>query len=273
MHFGNTNATGFFTFWHNDDDEFSLQCILGPPTLTSLSDVKTRVMDVTVRNLGLLAHYLGYGWCAGCRAQFVGEDFRRNGDSWEADKKGPCNGYKADHRLKMHYGDFKFSIKDIKYGNPMIQTLKPETYDQGRVTNADPTPLKHKVEREIRSVRTVTHTKTTSWKAAHELGIEISYTPPGATGGVGGKFNYKFNYEDSETNTDSTANQQYNSIKILTEKTLDPNTAASYKIMLSKSRTTVSYTATIIAHFSAELDGFLRWGGGYNGDTTNFHYQ
>jgi hypothetical protein len=246
---------------------------LEPPALTSLSNVKTRVMDVTMRDISLLAHYLGYGWCAGCRAQYVGEDFRRNRDSWEADKKSPCNGYKAYHRLKIHYGDFKFSIKKIRYGKAVIQTLKPSTFDQGRVNNADSTPLKHKVEREIRSVRQVTHTTTSSWKVAQELGIEISYTPPGVTGGVGGKVSYKFNYENSQTTTDSTSKQQYNSIKITSEKTLAPHSAATYQIMLTKTRSTIPYTATIIAHFSAELDGFLRWGGGYNGGSTNYHYR
>ena len=89
--------------------------------LTSLSDVKTRVMDLTMNDLAYLAHYLGYGWCAGCRAQYVGEDFRRERDEWHVDTAGPCDGYKADHRLKLKYGNFTFSVKDIKYGSPVIQ--------------------------------------------------------------------------------------------------------------------------------------------------------
>ena len=89
--------------------------------MTSLSDVKTRVMDETMKYFALLAHYLGYGWCSGCRAEWVGEDFRRSGDSWHPSKAGPCKGYKADQRLKLNYGDFKFTIKDIKYGSPVIQ--------------------------------------------------------------------------------------------------------------------------------------------------------
>ena len=101
---------------------YCFEYISDPPALTSLSDVKTRVMDVTMDELALLAHYLGYGWCAGCRAQYVGEDFRRSGDSWHADQKpGSCSGYKSDHRLKLNYGDFKFSVKDIKYGDAVTQ--------------------------------------------------------------------------------------------------------------------------------------------------------
>jgi hypothetical protein len=63
-----------------------------------------------------------------------------------------------------------------------LQTLQPLVFDSGRVVNDDVSDLVHKLEREIRSVRTVTHTTTSSWKYAHELGIEISYSPPSATG-------------------------------------------------------------------------------------------
>lgn len=243
-----------------------------PPTLVSLSDVKTRVMDVTLPNLALLAHYLGYGWCAGCRAQWVGEDFRRNGDSWEAAKIGTCNGYKAGHRLKLHYGDFKFGIKSIRYGSAVVQSMTPQVYLSGTVTNNDPHDTKTTIEREVRSVRTVTHTTTSSWKHSHELGVEISYTPP-ATGGVGAKASYKFSYEKTTTTTDSTSNQQWNIIKIKSEKTLKPHTKAKWQILVTKQRVTVPYTATVIAKFSAQTDGFLRWGGGYNGGSTNYHYQ
>ena len=64
----------------------------------------------------------------------------------------------------------------------LFQTMQPTVFDSGEVINDDISDLVHKLEREIRSVRTVSHTTTSSWKHSHELGIEISYTPPGATG-------------------------------------------------------------------------------------------
>ena len=93
----------------------------GPPVLTSLSDVKTRVMDVTLDDFAYLAHYLGYGWCGGCQGQWVGEDFVRSADSWHSNKIRNCGGYKSDHRLSLHYENFKFGVKDIKYGQAVIQ--------------------------------------------------------------------------------------------------------------------------------------------------------
>ena len=92
-------------------------------------------------------------------------------------------------------------------------------------------------------------------------------------GGVGGKVNYKFSYEKSSTTSDSTSNQQYKSIKLTSQKTLKPHSAATYRIMLTKTRSTVPYTATVIAHFSAELNGFLRWGGGSGGNSKNYHKE
>ncbi|XP_048576422.1 uncharacterized protein LOC5514381 [Nematostella vectensis] len=244
-----------------------------PPKMQSLDDVKTRVMDETMAELALLAHYLGYGWCASCRAQSVGEDFRRNGDSWEADRKGPCNGYMNHHRLKMHYRDFKFGVKNIVYGKPVIQTLKPQSYISGSERNNEDHEVTRTVSEQVESTRTVTHTTTSSWKKTHGVGIELSYTPPDATGGVGVKASYNFNYEKSSTQTDSTANTQKYTSTVTSTKTLKPFTAAQYRILLTKTRTTVPYTATIIVHFSAELDGFLRWGGGKDGDSTNYHYE
>ncbi|EDO29913.1 predicted protein [Nematostella vectensis] len=129
------------------------------------------------------------------------------------------------------------------------------------------------VSEQVESTRTVTHTTTSSWKKTHGVGIELSYTPPGATGGAGVKASYNFNYEKSSTQTDSTANTQKYTSTVTSTKTLKPFTAAQYRIMLTKTRTTVPYTATIIVHFSAELDGFLRWGGGKDGDSTNYHYE
>lgn len=217
---------------------YLLYSILEIPVLQSLADVKTRVMDMTMYHISKLAHYLGYGWCAGCRGEWVGEDFRRKGDSWEADKQSSlvsCSGYKSSHRLKINYGDFKFSIKDMKYGTRVIQSLQPEVYDEGTVTNQLPTSVKHWLEREVRSVRTVTHTATSAWKHAHEVNVEFKYTPP-PTGGAGGGISYTFSYESQKTTTDSTSNEQSNKFRLRSEATLDPNSAAEWKIMMSKTR-------------------------------------
>ena len=60
--------------------DFSLEI----PKLKSLGELKQRVMDVTMFNLGQLASMMGFAWSGGCFAKYSGDDFRRNGDKWES---------------------------------------------------------------------------------------------------------------------------------------------------------------------------------------------
>ena len=148
-------------------------------------------MDATQFLLGILAEYLGYGWCGGCRGEVVGDDFRRNGDSWESDMKGPCKGTMADHRLKIHYKFFGYSVKHIIYGEPVVESMTPSVYLSGKVNNDDEHDTVTTIARDVTTVRSVTHVSTSDWKTDTEFGIEVSYNPPDSTGGVGGKvYNY-----------------------------------------------------------------------------------
>ncbi|CAL1535882.1 unnamed protein product [Lymnaea stagnalis] len=244
-----------------------------PEDLDDLYKVKSRVMDTTMSDIAFIASYLGYGWCAGCRALYTGEDFRRDGDTWRADKSRACQGYMNEQRLAMAYGDWGFSMKDIKYGDPVIEYLKPESIDSGTIYNNDNTKVTKSIHRSQTSVRRVTHTKTSSWKNGHELGLTFSYTPSFFTGGSGFSASYNFYYESSSRVTDETNNQQSNTFTVNSSKTIKPYSAAKWDMILSKVRTTVTYTATIVVKFSTELQGFMRWGGGPYHPRTNYHYQ
>ncbi|CAL1536241.1 unnamed protein product, partial [Lymnaea stagnalis] len=240
-----------------------------PEALDELSKVKSRVMDTTMADIAYVAHYLGYGWCAGCRALYVGEDFRRDGDSWWADQSRDCDGYKHQQRLVMAYNDWGFALKDVKYGEPVTAALKPETIDSGTLHNNDATKAEKSIERSDTRVRSVTHTTTSSWKDSHELGLTISYQPYESLNFTG---SYLFKYERSARTTDEKRQQQSRTWTTRTKKTLQPYTAVKWRVIMFQTRTTVRYTATVQMKFSAELRGFLRWGGGFNGPNTNYHY-
>ncbi|XP_005097555.1 uncharacterized protein LOC101859480 [Aplysia californica] len=242
-----------------------------PQVVNSLSAAKVMVMDNTMSDLAKLADMLGYGWCAGCRAAFVGEDFRRDGDKWVADKREPCDGYKADHRLSMEYGDWKFAIKEMVFGDPIIQDLQPEAIDTGILTNDSPNTVTHELERGTEVTRTVTHTASSEWKHSEELGLTVGYAPPDATGGFSVESSFTFNYEKSSKTEDANGKEQKKSFSVKQSTKVPANSAVKWTMILSKTRRTVPYTAKVVVQFSAELQGFLRWGGGVNGDTTNFH--
>ena len=97
-----------------------ISAFAGQRTLTSLDQAKSRVMDVTLGNLGTLAHAMGYGWTGGCRAKLPGMDFRREGDTWTANYQQPCEGYKAEDRLKITYENFSFKVKNIYHGEHVV---------------------------------------------------------------------------------------------------------------------------------------------------------
>ncbi|GFR69242.1 biomphalysin [Elysia marginata] len=239
--------------------------------LDELFKVKVHVMDISLRNMALLAHYMGYGWCAGCRSPWVGDDFVKSGDTWLADKSRRCSGYKSNHRLSLAFGDWSFGTKEILYGQAVVDELQPESVDDGVIVNNDPTPATKTVTRTEVSIRSVKHTTTSSWKSSAELGIEVSYTPSGATGGVGGSVSYKFNYESGFTTQDSSQQQQSRTFTISSSKNLEPYSSVRFQLMMSKIRSTVPYTAKVLVRFSTEFKGFLRWGGGSNEANTNYH--
>ncbi|XP_059144767.1 uncharacterized protein LOC131931950 [Physella acuta] len=233
-----------------------------PEELNDLAKVKTRIMDTTMSDIALFANYLGYSYCQGCRAANVGEDFRRTADTWVADKSARCVGLMSDKRLSMVYGNWSFAIKDIKFGTPVSQELTPEAVDSGTIYNNDTTEVTKTISRAETVVRSVTHTTTSSWTNSHELNVQVMYT----VGGFGATAGYSFNYETSTSTTDENKKEQSKTFTVSTSKTLKPKSAAKWSLVMSKTRTSVAYTATVIVKFSTELQGFLRL-------ENNFHSQ
>ena len=157
-------------------------------TLKSGDEVKTRTMDLTLDNLGLLAFYLGYGWSKGCRGQHNGQDFTRDSDSWRSHYQNGCSGEKAKERLKICYENFSLKVKNIEYGEPEIQSIKAIVQDVGEINNMDSTSTQTSISREIKSVRTVTHSSTTRFKSTFDASVTLSYTSPGMFGLAAGTF-------------------------------------------------------------------------------------
>ncbi|XP_059146971.1 uncharacterized protein LOC131934820 [Physella acuta] len=241
-----------------------------PEVLDDLHKVKTRIMDTTMEDFAVLAHYLGYAYCGGCRLDYIGEDFIRKGDTWLSVTEEPCNGYMHDQRLSLAYGDWSFGIKDIKYGTPLIEDLTPETIDSGMIYNRDPTSTTKTITRTEIIESSVTHTTTSAWKNSQELNFEISYTPPGGPTVSGG---FKFGFEISSSQADENKKEQTKSFQVTSVKTIPPNSAAKWRLVVAKTKTSVNYTATIIVKFSTELQGILRYGLGIRSADTNYHYE
>lgn len=61
---------------------------------------------------------MGFVWVGGCWLRYVGEYFWWNKDMWELVYKFYClgEGFKKDVWLKIFYENFKFMMKDVKFG-------------------------------------------------------------------------------------------------------------------------------------------------------------
>ncbi|CAL1533921.1 unnamed protein product, partial [Lymnaea stagnalis] len=260
--------------------------------LDDLAKAKTRVMDTTMADIARLGYYLGYG----CKVQFIGEDFSRHGDTWSqiVDENAPCDnrgsnwapsvkygrygyailhakfgsGYRAytsSPPLSINYAHWGFRLKGIKYETPAVTQLPPEVIESGTVYNNFNKAFTKRLSRCVTSTRSVTHVQLNPWKNYRELNLQIPYRPTPDLP------SYGFNYVTSSSTTDRSQNTQDHTFTKTFYKTIAPHSAARWNLLLSKTRRSVAYTATIEIRFSAELQGFLRWGEGSR--LTNYHSQ
>ena len=177
--------------------------------------------------LGQLASNLGYAWAGGCWAQYTGEDFQRQGETWEASNRDPClgEGPKKEVRLKIYYGNFTFGMKDVIFGKSETQSFSLEeekflqSYTRKAINDRDE-PYSPNVELEFRSARTLKNVKTTTWDSKFGIEVGLEYEPPSATGGVGFSAKTNFKYEWGGDEEESTADEDWHIIKITESKEL-----------------------------------------------------
>lgn len=256
------------------------------PQLKTMDQIKQRVMDATMFNIGQLAHMMGFAWSGGCWAKYAGDDFRQKGDTWESAYRSKwCtgNGPKKDVRLKITYSNFAYTMKDVKFGKSITQSIplgqeqklmkSPDSSYQKVVSNRKSTDTVSEVEIHIRSARTLKNVKTTSWDS--NIGIEVGfdYEPPGITGGVGFSTKTSFNYQWGGEEEETTDEEDWHILTVTEKKQLPARTFSVWNGFKKPQKVTIPYTATIVLTFTVKLEGYMRWGGGYHGNDPNFHQE
>uniref|UniRef100_A0A2C9LXY7 Aerolysin-like C-terminal domain-containing protein n=1 Tax=Biomphalaria glabrata TaxID=6526 RepID=A0A2C9LXY7_BIOGL len=166
-------------------------------------------------------------------------------------------------RLNLVFGDWGFAVKEIIYGKSVIEDLQAEIVDSGVLYNQVSSPVKESIDRTKTIQETITHSTTSTFTNSHELGIELNFE----IASVSGKASYTTKFEFSKASTNEKSISQTAGFTKQSSITLKPMEGAKYEIIMSKSRTTVPYTAIITTKFSVKMKGFLRWEDG-NG---NFH--
>lgn len=139
--------------------------------------------------------------------------------------------------------------------------------DVGEINNMDSTSTQTSISREIKSVRTVTHSSSTRFKSTFGASVTLSYTSPGMFGLTAGTFKASITLsggsESAGLNTDEDGNIKWDIVKVKETQTTDANSGSSYQITTSNKQVNVPYKATIQVQFKVRLEGFL--------EKKNFH--
>ena len=123
------------------------------------------------------------------------------------------------------------------------------------------------ISREIKSVRTVTHSSTTRFKSTFGASVTLSYTSPGMFGLAAGTFKASITLsggsESAGLNTDEDGKIKWDIVKVIDKATTEANSGSSYQITTSNKEVNVPYKATIQVQFTVRFEGFL--------EKKNFH--
>jgi len=254
------------------------------PQLKTMDELKQRVMDATMFNIGQLANMMGFAWSGGCWSKYAGDDMRRRGDTWESTYRSNwCigDGPKKDVRLKITYQNFAFTMKDVQFGKSIKQTIpleqeqelmnSPDRSYRKVVSNGKSSSAPSGVEQQIRTARTLKNVKRSSWDANIGIEVGMEYEPPSTTGGVGFSAKTSFKYEWGGEEEESTADEDWHILTVKEKKILPGKTFSEWNAFKKPQKVTIPYTATIVPTFSVKLEGYMIWGGGYHGNNPNFH--
>ncbi|KAJ7370006.1 hypothetical protein OS493_034738 [Desmophyllum pertusum] len=209
-------------------------------------------------------------------ANLFGEDFLREGDTWRAHYQKGCGGHMSTTRLKIHYENFSFKVKNMEYLEPEIESMKPIIQDVGVINNQDSMATKTNIKRQIKSVRTVTQSSSSRFKSGFGASVTLSYKSPGMIAGAApetfkASVTLSGGNEHAELNTEKNGDINWDIVEVDEVQTTNGNSGTSYQITTSKTKVNVPYIATIQVQFTATLDGYLVWGGGPNGENPNYH--
>ncbi|KAJ7370004.1 hypothetical protein OS493_034736 [Desmophyllum pertusum] len=174
-------------------------------------------------------------------------------------------------------------MKDVTFGESIKQSFP---VDRERELLNSPDRSYHKIASngkenagetgvtvEMRVASTLKNVERTSWDSKFGIEVGLEYEPPSATGGVGVSAKGSFSYEWGGDQEDVTVDEDWHILTYKEKKELPGKTFAEWHAFKKPQLVTIPYTATVLATFTVEFEGYMIWGGGYNGNNPNFHQE
>uniref|UniRef100_A0A182YU56 Aerolysin-like C-terminal domain-containing protein n=1 Tax=Biomphalaria glabrata TaxID=6526 RepID=A0A182YU56_BIOGL len=228
-----------------------------PEFVFDVDTFKRIIMDNTLPRLTMLAYAMGYDHISGLKGWMLGDDYFRDGDSWVADTRlygwdKKCSGIKCEERFKIDYLDWSFHIKDIIYGDSVIDELKPEKVYEKLFPNLRNHTVPHITKLKHEFLPSLKHTITNHWEDNPEYISLLEYDPK-YFGNIARSI--KLAAEGSRSNTAGEGKKVLNNAFMYS---IPARTLAKFKFFLNKVRTTTPYTANLVAKFNVRFTGILR---------------
>ena len=174
-------------------------------------------------------------------------------------------------------------MKDVLFGKPITQTISLEQ-EKGLLNSPDKSYKRFACNRknnagtsevgiQVHSARTVKNVKTSSWDNNIQIEGGTEHQPPSTTGGVGFSQKASVKFEWGGKEEESITDQDWHILVLNEKKRLPPKTFSKWSAFKKPQKVTIPYTAIIVPKFKVKLEGYMVWGGGYDGKYPNFHHE
>lgn len=224
--------------------------------------------DLTVKRWAYIANSLGYAWCGGTKTEIVGEDFsvKKNGTQYEINanyhKHDPYSkGDKARDRLKMTMRNIKHSFEpdSIKFGEVEHQEMEPKMLGVHYLENRSSALAKLTASYGYSLSTSTAHNTNYSFSEGVDFGQDFNFGLPEGPMKYSIKYNIKLNATQGWFNTKTEQETQNNTVTASVD--VNPGKRAPIYLYAVRTKSTVSYDATVNFNYLMTLNGFMRYKG------------
>jgi hypothetical protein len=220
-----------------------------------------------IKKWALLAHYLGFGWCAGTASQTVGEDFSvnrtQNGDYEIIANYRPGDPYtegeKATQRLKITLSDFRvaFNSEDFQMEPAVISNSGERVASTYVASNEGQQSTNFSKEYSYSTSGEVTHETNTTFGVS--IGLSTTVSAECAFGGVEATLSTEFTSEHGWS--DSSTRTTGDTITDTFQADIPAHTKRAIEQMANDVQSVINYKVNARILYSVKFEGFLRWSG------------
>ncbi|MDC3985046.1 RICIN domain-containing protein [Polyangium jinanense] len=215
-------------------------------------------------NLAMLAHMLGFAWAGGTQGTAVGQGFdvSPSGDGYVLQARyNPSDpyagGYRSNERLKITLSDFGTTLNPATFVYGPVEITGTDQITSGNVTLVNETDEVTSIGKELeyKLTTTTSHSADVSFTESFSLAIENEAKIPFL-----GESSVKteFGFESSQAYNEGTSEEETVTLTDVFAAPVPPHSSVLITLMVNRTKSQISYTASAGVTFTVSFTGFLR---------------